>query len=344
LGGDFNTILCDRIDNENLDREGRGRIPNRQNSRIINEWIENGLFLDPFIALYPEAKETSYIPFRTRQPENRGRETVGKSRLDFILISPSLLDNVDVIRYEDRLGSDFDHREVSLKLGCRRYGMRVTIFDSTLEDVMAEDSVLITVYESLLNNLVTVDRVARGHVTQMNILVQERMSLLREQLVNDNIRVRERLENNTLNMNVVKGRLPLLTDLVSREFNFDYRVLYEGMIMGVKNVLMGIQKQKSRDDKMFREQLLRREEYTKSVFGENSQQWFDSKDAILRFDDVQLKAWAVKFREFLNVNNEKATRAFCRLSKEGGLCDDIGQIKGGGMEEPLVQVMIGVNI
>jgi exonuclease III len=99
LGGDFNTILCDRIDNENLDREGRGRIPNRQNSRIINEWIENGLFLDPFRALYPEAKETSYIPFRTRQPENRGCETVGKSRLDFMLISPSLLDNVDVIRY-----------------------------------------------------------------------------------------------------------------------------------------------------------------------------------------------------------------------------------------------------
>jgi hypothetical protein len=65
------------------------------------------------------------------------------------------------------------------------------------------------------------------------------------------------------------------------------------------------------------------------VFGENSQQWYDSKDAILRFDDVQLKARAVKFREFLDVNNEKATKAFCRLSKEGGLCDDIGQIKGG---------------
>jgi hypothetical protein len=99
-------------------------------------------------------------------------------------------------------------------------------------------------------------------------------------------------------------------------------------MMGVKNVLQGIQKQKGMDDKVFRDYLIRREEYTKNVFGENSQQWYDSKDAILRFDDVQLKARAVKFRKFLDVNNEKATKAFCRLSKEGGLCDDIGQIKG----------------
>jgi exonuclease III len=270
LGGDFNTILCDRIDNENLDREGRGRIPNRQNSRIINEWIENGLFLDPFRTLYPEAKETSYIPFRTRQPENRGRETIGKSRLDFILISPSLLDNVDVIRYEDRLGSDFDHREVMLKLGCRKYGMRVTIFDSTLEDAMAEDSVLVTVYEGLLNNLVTEDRVASGHVTQMNILVQEKRLLLREQMLNDNIRVRERLENNILNMNVVKGRLPLLSDIVSRDFSCDYRVLYEGMIMGVKNVLLGIQKQNGKDDSVQGLSVMEGRIYEKCVRGKFS--------------------------------------------------------------------------
>jgi predicted alpha-1,6-mannanase (GH76 family) len=98
--------------------------------------------------------------------------------------------------------------------------------------------------------------------------------------------------------------------------------------MGVKNVLMEIQKRMKSDDKLLRERLLRREEYTRNVFGERSQQWYDAKDAVLRFDDVQLKERAVKFREFLDVNNEKATLAFCRLSKDGGLCDDIGQIKG----------------
>jgi exonuclease III len=104
LGGDFNTIICDRVDDENLDKEGRGRIPNGHTSRVINEWIETGLLFDPFRTLYPEAKEMSYIPFRTRQVGNREASLVGKSRLDFFLLSPVLLDGVDVIRYKDRLG------------------------------------------------------------------------------------------------------------------------------------------------------------------------------------------------------------------------------------------------
>jgi hypothetical protein len=70
-----------------------------------------------------------------------------------------------------------------------------------------------------------------------------------------------------------------------------------------------------------------REEYVKRVFGEQSQQWHDVRDALLRHDDVKLKERAVKFKDFLDRNNEKATKAFCRLSKEGGVCDDVSQIK-----------------
>ncbi len=109
----------------------------------------------------------------------------------------------------------------------------------------------------------------------------------------------------------------------------NYRLLYEGVILGVKNVLMEIQRRRSREKNFLRERLVQREEYIKGVFGENTQQWFDAREAILRFDDVQLKERATKFREFLDSNNEKATKAFCRLSKEGGLCDDINQIKKG---------------
>jgi hypothetical protein len=107
----------------------------------------------------------------------------------------------------------------------------------------------------------------------------------------------------------------------------NYRTLYEGIIMGIKNALMNIQISTDKNNKRMREQLLAREEYVKGIFGENSQQWHDAREAILRHDDTDLKDRATKFREFLDTNNEKTTRAFCRLSKEGGLCDDISQIK-----------------
>jgi hypothetical protein len=53
----------------------------------------------------------------------------------------------------------------------------------------------------------------------------------------------------------------------------------------------------------------------------------EQREKLLRFDDVKLKERAAGFREFLDVNNEKATKAFCKLSKEGGINDDISQIK-----------------
>jgi hypothetical protein len=43
---------------------------------------------------------------------------------------------------------------------------------------------------------------------------------------------------------------------------------------------------------------------------------------------MKLKERAIKFKEFLDCNNEKVTKAFCKLSKEGGLCDDMTQICG----------------
>jgi exonuclease III len=328
IGGDFNTIIDNSIGNDNLDREGAGRVPNRQNSKIINDWIERRFLIDPFRTLYPEVKEMSYIPFRSRSNARDNIMSTGKSRLDFFLISEGLLDSVDKVRYEERLGSDFDHREVTLKLGRSGIGTKITIHDSTLHDDIAEDKVYLTVYENVANNLVNLDENIRENLVQMNILIREKEILGRQARVDGgNIEIRQSLETNQINMGVIKDRLPNINELMGRAFTCNYRMLYEGIIMGVKNVLMETQRRRRSDDNVVREKLLINEGRMRSVFGVNSQQWFDAKEAILRFDDVKLKERATKFREFLDVNNEKATKAFCRLSREGGVCDDISQIK-----------------
>jgi hypothetical protein len=78
---------------------------------------------------------------------------------------------------------------------------------------------------------------------------------------------------------------------------------------------------------LIRDELVRREDYMKRTFGENSQQRHDIREEILRLNDMMLRERANKVKEFLDVNNERATKAFCRLSKEGGLCDDTTQIR-----------------
>jgi hypothetical protein len=65
--------------------------------------------------MYPLQQEVSYIPFRTGQGQHVRQYT--KSRLDFFLISETIAGDIQQARYEDRLGADFDHKEVTLVLG-----------------------------------------------------------------------------------------------------------------------------------------------------------------------------------------------------------------------------------
>jgi exonuclease III len=58
IGGDMNTILCTDLGDNNLDKIGVGRIPNIQNLRELNEWIQEGFAVDPFRVMYPLERET----------------------------------------------------------------------------------------------------------------------------------------------------------------------------------------------------------------------------------------------------------------------------------------------
>ena len=110
IGGDFNTILDNRGRDLSIDRIGDGACPNPHNSRYLNEWTDSGDIVDPFRILYPEKVEYSYTSFRRN-------DNIGKNRLDFFLVSRNILSAIKNVKYEDRLGRDFDHREVTLIMG-----------------------------------------------------------------------------------------------------------------------------------------------------------------------------------------------------------------------------------
>ncbi len=67
IGGDFNTVISGERGAENLDLEDRENVPQKENGRILREWIENGNYCEPFRRKYPMANTMSYIPFRTRR-------------------------------------------------------------------------------------------------------------------------------------------------------------------------------------------------------------------------------------------------------------------------------------
>jgi hypothetical protein len=72
FGGDFNTIICRDSGTQNIDWDRAGRVPNFQNSNIINGWIEDGLLLNPFRTLYHEMREICYVSIRGRDERGGG--------------------------------------------------------------------------------------------------------------------------------------------------------------------------------------------------------------------------------------------------------------------------------
>ncbi len=164
---------------------------------------------------------------------------------------------------------------------------------------------------------------------QLDLLIREKE--LVDIMISKNgltIELNERLNNVMININRVIGRLPRTDKLMGRDFECDYRRLYEVIVNGLKNVMVAIQNRRATAEKETRGYLVNRIRYMEEKFGIGSEQAEEQREKLFRFDDNGLKERANRFRDFLEKNNEKATKAFCKLSKEGGTNDDISQIKG----------------
>ena len=96
MGGDFNTILDSRNGTVNIDKDGGGIIPNIENSREINKWLNDWRLADPFRVRYPDVAEYSYMSFRRN-------DEFWKSRLDFFLMDKTILGWVKNVQYGTRI-------------------------------------------------------------------------------------------------------------------------------------------------------------------------------------------------------------------------------------------------
>jgi exonuclease III len=248
LGGDFNTILDQDGTENNLDRIGIGRVPNRTNGNFINDWIREGNIIKPFRALYPEQKEISYLSYRGVRDDigggraRNGVEYYGKTRLDFFLVDNVLMEYVKSVRYEDRLSADFDHKEVSLIIGKTPPAGKITIYDSTLSDSLAESIGILALFDTYASHLLERDENLDRNVAQLDILIRNaellKILLLLER--GEKAELEERLRTTMENASLIIDRLRGL-NMLEREYQCNFRALYEVSMMGIKNKLMEVQ-------------------------------------------------------------------------------------------------------
>ncbi len=105
-------------------------------------------------AVWSLKREISYLSYRGVRDDigggraRNGVEYYGKTRLDFFLVDNTLMEYVKSVRYEDRLSADFDHKEVSLIIGKTPPAGKITIYDSTLSDSLAESIGILALFDT----------------------------------------------------------------------------------------------------------------------------------------------------------------------------------------------------
>jgi exonuclease III len=110
LGGDWNVTWDTSPPDSNLDIYQMARPPNIANSRMLHALADDFELTDPYRVLHPTRKAYSYQPFGTQRKN--------QSRIDFFLVSSSLLNNVVQCEiFPSQLTKQFDHKPISIVLG-----------------------------------------------------------------------------------------------------------------------------------------------------------------------------------------------------------------------------------
>ena len=299
-----------------------------RNSEVINNWIREGNCIEPFRALYPEEQEVSYIPFRNVR---EGVALTGKSRLDFFLVHPDLIDKIGKIKYEHKLSHDFDHKMVFLQIGGNKKSSTVRIFNDTLGHELSSIIGTCNVMDTINSHLADRNLDLSVQIGNMIRLIKEYFSLELVSLEHG------RNEQVNIRLNEVKNRLDEMTDLIQRgrgideflelEFTCNYKLLYEAVANNLRNGLLELQYHIKKIKTVKRDLICTRLERMEIVFGRESDQFFTVLLELNNFDTNELRQRASKYREFVIQNNEKPTRAFCLLGKENNVLDDIDMIQ-----------------
>jgi hypothetical protein len=148
IGGDWNATLSMEPVQTNIDVLNMARLPNVNHSTKISEMSNEFSLSDPFRLLYPDRKEYTYVP-RFNLSQNR-------SRLDFFLVSDTILDAISDCKIQDGLQNKlFDHKAVSLVFNKSRKKQveRYAITKKDLNDDLLGFLVHSTVAETYLHNI-----------------------------------------------------------------------------------------------------------------------------------------------------------------------------------------------
>ncbi len=318
LGGDWNcTLSCTAHVESNIDIFSMKNIPSSVRSLAVAELCNSFDLSDPYRILHPSKREFTYVPRNKAQ---------NRSRLDFFLVSDSLIDSISVCNISQSILTElFDHKYVSLILNKTEVNVNVRISPVTLKHVMIEYIIKFAVNDSFLSHLCPYTHGAL--INELSNLVGNLAYMIHE--INDieakmllkpaNVTELTRLYNNKMRDIVeISEHLPTNIFYENVTLTCDWDVFLEVMLGNIKNEIISFQSWSRKAKNAHRNILTKQVNHLREDFLNNSGKIHEIEIELNRISEFEIRAKIENMKQFEYLNHERATPLFLSLGKKGG--------------------------
>jgi Reverse transcriptase (RNA-dependent DNA polymerase) len=327
IGGDWNATWDVRDSRHNIDVINMASIPSKYRTGKIKSLAEALKLTDPFRYFKPLVKEFTYIP--------NARENINRSRIDFFLVTESLIDTIHTCEIEPApRTTSFDHKSVCIMLGKKNKPVnRDNIKNQLINDPIVRATVAATVLEAHLQNA---DSNSFPSYEKNRYLLELGRIFNRIEDFNANKLIRLSNGNDIGNdqqlmveIDEIFETLPDLEFFENIDKSCSADIFFESLLLSVKNSVLSQQHKIYKVKNAKKNLLLKRLNELKKNRDNNELLVQNLEREYSSFLESELRSEIENIKIFDRLNSEKITPFFMNMAKSSQTASSLTNIRDG---------------
>ena len=318
LGGDWNCTWDSSEVEDNLDVLNMAAIPSKRRSEKLRWLSDANNLIDPFRALNPEKREFTYVP-AVREYNNR-------SRLDFFLVSDTLLGKIENCNVAESLASTvFDHKAIHLSFvkKIKPNSKNKQILSKFLNNTEMCNTINLAATECHLHHITINNEFSQQHHNTALLALGRCSALLR---TINNLRSKEIIEQNNniitlelegarTNLTIEMQTLPPRELLETQPKNCDDEFFFEALCNEIRNAALNQQSILFKQEIALETKLKNEITELKKNLTVNQNEIFAKERLLTEHLENVLRSELQDRKKFELLNDEKITPYFMALAK-----------------------------
>jgi exonuclease III len=330
LGGDWNVTWDTSPPESNIDIYQMARPPNIANSRMLHALADFFELTDPYRVLHPTRKAYSYQPFGTQRKN--------QSRIDFFLVSSSLLNNVVQCEiFPSQLTKQFDHKPISIVLGKTEFIINKGLKNWYLDDELVKMSTELSVLQIFLNAIdnrtpedINYNQILTNAVNMLSNIFRQCLKLretIDSQYGNENTYEKLLLAARIREHKLIMEELPDWEILNSLSKRCNDKEFFTALTDRISEKVSGTQQKLNKFKNIRKKKLLEKHDELSKNYDENSDDIRICERELKEILNVEAARILSKQKIFENLTFEKPTERFLSIAKNIGKGDSLLNIK-----------------